>query len=146
MGVLNKIMNYIGFGEEEDDAVRDGADGASGDEASASETRRGRAAVVSIHSKATAKVVLMEARSFDDVREIVDHLRNRRAVLINLARTNKKHSQRIVDFIAGALYAINGKMEEAGDNIYLCAPENYELSGSIDVGRGSTDGAESESR
>jgi cell division inhibitor SepF len=132
MGVFNRVMNFIGFGEEEE-AERDEAEATETD--SASETRRTRGTVVSIHAQKTSKVTLSEPQHLDDVTDMVEQLRARRSVVINLQCLTEASAQRVVDVLHGAVCAFNGKMVKIGVGIYLCAPDNYEVNGTIDADR-----------
>jgi len=79
----------------------------------------------------SSKVILSEPRSFSEVQEIADHIVNRRAVVINLQRVNHQEAIKIVDFLSGTIYAVNGNMQKLGSETFLCAPDNIDVSGSI---------------
>src|SRR5690625_1505411 len=89
--------------------------------------------VVSLTSMShpVSKVVLCEPRSYNEVQEIADHIVNRRSVVINLERTNHDQAKRIVDFLSGTVYAVNGDIQKLGTHTFLCTPDNVEISGSI---------------
>ncbi|SER63397.1 cell division protein SepF [Salipaludibacillus aurantiacus] len=78
-----------------------------------------------------AKVLLLEPHSYDEVQEIADHLKNRKAVVINLQRISRDQAKRIVDFLSGTVYAIGGDIQKLGSNIFLCTPDNVNVTGSI---------------
>lgn len=78
-----------------------------------------------------AKVMLLEPHSYDEVQEIADHLKNRKSVVINLRRLPREQAKRIVDFISGTVYAIGGDIQKLGMNIFLCTPDNVDVTGSI---------------
>lgn len=77
------------------------------------------------------KVVLCEPRSYSEAQEIADNLVNRRSVVINLERVDHHQAKRIVDFLSGTVYAINGDIQKLGTNTFLCTPDNVEVSGTI---------------
>lgn len=88
--------------------------------------------VVSLQSvQKSAKVVLLEPRAYSEVQEIADHLKNRRAVIINLQRVNHEQAKRIVDFLSGTVYAIGGDIQKLGGSTFLCTPDNVDVSGAI---------------
>lgn len=88
--------------------------------------------VVSLHSvQQSSKVVIMEPRVYADAQEIADHLKNRRAVVVNLQRIQHDQAIRIVDFLSGTVYAIGGDIQRIGTNIFLCTPDNVEVAGNI---------------
>ncbi|NSW82281.1 MAG: cell division protein SepF [Syntrophothermus sp.] len=88
--------------------------------------RRGN--LVSIHSTKTIKVVVCEPADFDEVKTIADNLKSRRQVVINLERTPAESRQRIIDFVSGTTYALDGHIQKIGDHIFLFAPSNVEIS------------------
>jgi cell division inhibitor SepF len=73
------------------------------------------------------KVMVVEPFSFDDAQHVADHLRNRKPVVINLENTDKEVSKRMIDFISGTTYAVNGSIQKIGNNIFLCAPNNVDV-------------------
>ena len=73
------------------------------------------------------KVMVVEPFSFDDAQHVADHLRNRKPVVINLENTDQDVAKRMVDFISGTTYAINGSIRKVGNNIFLCAPNNVDV-------------------
>ncbi|HHY21913.1 MAG TPA: cell division protein SepF [Bacilli bacterium] len=88
--------------------------------------------VVSLQSvQKMAKVVLLEPRTYDEAQDIADHLKNRKAVIINLQRVSHDQAKRIVDFLAGTVYAIGGDIQKLGTSIFLCTPDNVDVSGTI---------------
>jgi cell division inhibitor SepF len=88
--------------------------------------------VVSIQSlQKSSKMVLMEPRVYAEAQDIADHLKNRRSVVVNLQRIEHDQAKRIVDFLSGTVYAIGGDIQRIGTNIFLCTPDNVEVSGNI---------------
>ncbi|ALC91061.1 cell division protein SepF [Bacillus sp. FJAT-18017] len=88
--------------------------------------------VVSLQSvQKSSKVVLIEPRMYSEAQEIADHLKNRRAVVVNLQRIEHDQAKRIVDFLSGTVYAIGGDIQKIGLSIFLCTPDNVEVSGNI---------------
>ncbi|WP_217585675.1 cell division protein SepF [Lentibacillus saliphilus] len=79
----------------------------------------------------TSKVVLCEPRTYSEVQEIADHVVNRRAVVVNLQRVNHDEAKRIVDFLSGTVYAVNGVIQKLGTETFLCTPNNINVSGTI---------------
>lgn len=88
--------------------------------------------VVSLQSvQQSAKVILVEPRVYDEVQEIADHLKNRKAIVINLQRVNQDQARRIVDFLSGTVYAIGGDIKKLGPNTFICTPDNVDITGAI---------------
>jgi len=70
----------------------------------------------------SSEVSLMEPRSFDEMPQAIQALRERKTVILNLTMMDPDQAQRAVDFIAGGTYAIDGHQERVGESIFLFAP------------------------
>ena len=73
-------------------------------------------------SNSSSEVSLMEPRSFDEMPQAIQALRERKTVILNLTMMDPDQAQRAVDFIAGGTYAIDGHQERVGESIFLFAP------------------------
>jgi cell division inhibitor SepF len=133
MSVMNRVWNFFGLQDEEsqDQRGRAGEEEHDALEAVPDITRRNRNNVVSIHSQKHVRVVLSEPRSYEEAQEIADHLRSRRPVVINLQRVRSEQAMRIIDFLSGTVYALNGSIAKLGANIFICTPDSVEIHGSI---------------
>lgn len=78
-----------------------------------------------------SQLVLVKPERFETAAEIVDHLRSKRAVLINLETTPKDITRRLVDFLSGAAYALDGKVKKIAANTYVITPPNVDLVGDL---------------
>lgn len=79
----------------------------------------------------SSKMVLFEPRAYSESQQIADYLKKRSAVVVNLKRVTPDQAKRIVDFLSGTLYAINGGLQKLGTGIFLCTPNNIDVEGSI---------------
>ncbi|WP_100404550.1 cell division protein SepF [Bacillus solitudinis] len=134
MGMKSKFKRFFDLEDELQEMDEYVEDSAEGEEP----TRRSRSQqqspqnVVSLQSiQKGAKVILLEPRTYDEAQEIADHLKNRKAVIINLQRISHDQAKRIVDFLSGTVYAIGGDIQKVGSNIFLCTPDNVDVSGTI---------------
>lgn len=94
-----------------------------------SDRRSGK--VVNIHTTAQLQVVLVKPERFDAVSEIADHLRERCAVVLNLEATNKETARRLVDFLSGCAYALDGKIKKVAMSTYILTPYNVDIVGDL---------------
>ncbi|WP_274363338.1 cell division protein SepF [Paenibacillus thermotolerans] len=133
MGVMNKFMNFFGLQEEEELNEREQAyDVNEEPETNPNEVRKIKNNVVSLHSsQKSSKLVLCEPRNYEETQNIADHLRVRKAVLVNLQRVRPEQAMRIVDFLSGTVYALNGSISKVGPNIFVCTPDSVEIQGTI---------------
>ncbi|WP_432359466.1 cell division protein SepF [Sporosarcina sp. UB5] len=98
----------------------------------AAETQQQPGTVVSLQSiQKSSKVVLFEPRVYAEAQDISEHLKNKRAVVVNLQRIERDQGIRIVDFLSGTVYALGGDIQRIGTDIFLCVPENVEVAGTI---------------
>ena len=75
-----------------------------------------------------SEVLVIEPRAFEESLEIVEHLRSRKSVLLNLHMLDNEGSQRVVDFLSGACHAIDGHQQRIGDGVFLFAPASVVIS------------------
>jgi len=76
-------------------------------------------------------MILFEPRAYSESTQIVDYLKSRNTVVVNLKRVTPDQAKRIVDFLTGSLYAMNGNLQKLGGGIFLCAPNNVNIQGKI---------------
>ena len=88
--------------------------------------------VVSLQSvQKSSKVILIEPRVYAEAQDISEHLKNKRAVVVNLQRIEREQGVRIIDFLSGTVYALGGDIQRIGTDIFLCVPDNVEVAGAI---------------
>ena len=87
--------------------------------------------VVNIHATARLQVVLVMPEQYEAAREIADHLRDKRTVVLNLENTNKDVSRRILDFVSGVAYAQDGKIKKVAVSTYIVTPYNVDILGDL---------------
>lgn len=76
------------------------------------------------------KMVIFKPSSYDETESVIDSLRARKPIVVNLDEINPAVAQRILDFISGAVYALNGDIRRAARNIFVVAPSNIEIASS----------------
>ena len=77
------------------------------------------------------KMILLEPRAYSESQQIADFLKNNNSVVVNLKRVTPEQAKRIVDFLSGTLYAIDGDLQKLGGGICLCTPKSVNVEGSI---------------
>ena len=82
-------------------------------------------------TNSSSEVSLMEPRSFDEMPQAIQALRERKTVILNLTMMDPDQAQRAVDFIAGGTYAIDGHQERVGESIFLFAPSCVNVTSSF---------------
>ena len=77
------------------------------------------------------KVCLFEPRVFAETQDIADELKSNRAALVNLTKIDSVPKKRIVDFLSGTVYALEGDIQKVGADIFLCTPNSFGVEGEI---------------
>lgn len=75
-----------------------------------------------------SEVVVIEPRSFEEMPQVIQALRERKSVVLNLTIMDPDQAQRAVDFVAGGTYAIDGHQERIGESIFLFTPSCVQVS------------------
>jgi cell division inhibitor SepF len=137
-GILNKMLNLVGWEaeeEEEMDELQDDVRDVKEDERPAPQyihsitKKPQQSKVVNIHSNNQFKMVVMQPENFDDAREVCDHLKSKKPVVVNLENLNKETAQRVVDFLSGSVYGLDGDIQKVSSGIFVIAPNNVDIMG-----------------
>ena len=144
-GLLNKFMDFIGIEETEMDDDMYGDEYYEGESQAqtdnvlnmANRNKRQRTAasaasgsnVVSLPTAASMKMIVYHPISYEDTQNIIDNLKSRKPVIVNMEELEIDCAQRILDFMAGAIYALNGSIYKISRGIFVVAPTNYDIIG-----------------
>ena len=88
-------------------------------------------AVKALSANKDSHLVLFEPRAYSETQEIAVYLKQKRAAVVNLHRLQKEQSKRVIDFLSGVIFAIEGDIQQIGPKIFLCTPKNIGVSGNI---------------
>ncbi len=80
----------------------------------------------------TSKVVITQPEAYEDVEEIGEYIRQRKSVIVNLESINKEDGKRILDFLSGASFALEGNIQKVSNLIYLMTPKAVEIQNDIE--------------
>lgn len=132
MSFMEKMKNMIGLGddeyyEEEEFLQSREPFGALNKPEIETVTRKNK--VVNIHATTQLKVVVMQPECFEDARGIADHLKTKKPVIINLEDLDTDAARRVVDFLSGAVYGLDGNIQKVAAGIFLIAPYNVSIMG-----------------
>jgi cell division inhibitor SepF len=87
--------------------------------------------VLNLHSGKNMRLVIAKPREFAEAQQIVEHIKTRRPVLVNLEDTELNEAKRIIDFISGATFALDGNMQKVSQQIFVFAPAHVEVNAEI---------------
>lgn len=112
--VLKKVANFFGFGQdieyEEEESIQ----------------QTSKKPLVGLSAKAS-DVVVCSPMTFDDVQQIADYLKSKQVVLVNLSDVDSDLARRIVDFVSGVIYAIDGHFQKVKEDIFIFTPKNTNI-------------------
>ena len=72
---------------------------------------------------------VVKPERYSNVKQIADHLLNHRTVVLNLESTNKETAKRLLDFLSGVAYSIDGQLKRVATNTFVITPSNVDVSG-----------------
>ena len=89
--------------------------------------------VLNMHNGQKQDIVLFRPGSFNDTSKAADDLRNRRAVIGNMENVDKAMARRVVDFLSGCVYALDGDVKKIAQSAYLFCPHNMDILGDLET-------------
>ena len=134
MSILDELKKFTRPYDDEDDEFDDFDEAPQRDSfedrrAKIAEERRGK--VVNIHATTQLKVVLVKPDRFESASEVADHLKDKRTVVLNLESTNKDVARRLIDFLSGVTYGVEGKIKKVSANTYIITPYHVDFEGDL---------------
>lgn len=127
--VMNKIYDLLGIeqaeNEEELELENNIEETEEVEEDKRIFGRKGK--IFAIPQAPQIKMVISQPTGFEQSEEICAFLKEKKAVIVNLEYVNKDVARRIVDFISGAVFAVDGHIQKVSNSIFLIAPANYEI-------------------
>ena len=139
-GILKSLMSFIGLEEEdcaddvytedvyEEESVRDDNVVDMGNRGKR-KSAPANGNIISIPSQAQMKMIVYHPISYEDTQNIIDNLKSRKPVIVNMEELEIDCAQRILDFMAGAIYALNGTIYKVSRGIFVVAPANCDVIG-----------------
>ena len=130
--IMNKVWDLFGMDsaepeEEEIDNVYEYEDEEDEIETEDRKLFGKRNKVVAMPQAQPIKMVISQPTNFEQSEEICGLLKEKKSVIVNLEYVNKDVARRIVDFISGGVYALDGHIQKVSNSIFLIAPVNYEI-------------------
>ena len=104
--------------EEEETEAKGGIFGAIG-------SKKGK--IVNMPQVQSVKMVITQPTSFEQSEEICNYLKEKKSIIVNLEYVNKDVARRIIDFLSGAVHALDGYIQKVSNSIFLIAPANYDI-------------------
>lgn len=132
-----KITSYESFGRRQDTSRSSYGsshyDSGFRSSASRSSVSSRNNKVLNLHASVQMEVVVASPESFEEAREISQHIKDNKPVIINLEFVEHRIAQRITDFLCGCCCAMNGNIQRIADKIFMIAPDNVDFAGDVDI-------------
>lgn len=138
-GFFNRILDAVGLEEEEyeGEEMMDEEDGFYDEEMEEPEDQRApkrkQPKVVGLPNSANKmRMLVFQPTSYEEAESIIDNLKARKPVIMNLDDLEVELGQRILDFVGGAVYSLNGDIKKVARSIFVVAPSNVDVTQSVD--------------
>lgn len=129
MKLMDKVLNFIGYEIEEEPTTEPGDNPTKEEQPS----RSRKSNIIGLPSPANPmRMALSKPTKFDQVQTIADHLKNRNPVVVNVEEMELEMAKRVVDFLSGTIYALNGSMQKVNSGIIIFLPNNVEVTGDLE--------------
>ncbi|RDY24915.1 DUF552 domain-containing protein [Romboutsia maritimum] len=132
-GLISKFKNWMVDDEEDYDDIEDVVEELEQEEDINSEfnsiNHSKGSKIVNLHTTSQMKVVIVEPKKYEEVTVIADHLKQRRAVIVNLEGLldDVETRKSIFNFMNGAVYVLDGSMQKVSRAIFILAPNNVDI-------------------
>lgn len=127
---MDKMLSFVGLeNDEEDLELLEPASESNDEIIKPSYFSAKRSKVVNIATTAQLQVVVLKLEAFEDSKDVADYLKAKKPVVVNLEDVDKELARRVIDFLSGAIYALDGNIQKVSNGIFLVAPYNVGIMG-----------------
>ncbi|RKD34329.1 cell division protein SepF [Thermohalobacter berrensis] len=122
--ILNKVKYIIGLDDYEEDI----------EEYEDEEIKHGISKsnkILNIHTNSNMKLIIHQPNKYEDAPKIVEDLKSRKTIVMNLDKIESDLKRQVFDFLNGAVYALEGNIQKVAKDIFIIAPNNVEINGKI---------------
>jgi len=134
MGVMDKVKDFIGITDLEDDYEEEEVSAEGKYESSKPErmeTYSKKNNVIKVHSNTDMKVFICEPEKYEDCTKAVDEIKNRKVVVLNIEGMELEDQKQVFEFIKGAVYALEASIQKISNGIFVIAPNNVQIDGRL---------------
>ncbi|HHU89956.1 MAG TPA: cell division protein SepF [Clostridiaceae bacterium] len=134
--LLEKVLDFVGWETDEDyeddiyeDEVVENTHQRAERHASHKKSPQGK--ILNMNNNNNLKVVVMSPQNILEARELCDHLRSNKPIIMNVEGIDTPLAQRMVDFLSGAVYCLDGDIQKISTSIFLATPASIEITGDL---------------
>ncbi len=128
--LLDKVKYIIGLDDLEEDYDEQYEDENTSSTMIKNNNKRSKK-ILNIHTNSNIKLAIHEPLKFEDSTKIVDDMKNRKPVVLNIQRLDIELKKKVFDFVNGAVYALEGNVQKVAKDIFILAPKNVDIDGNI---------------
>lgn len=128
--IMNKLKYFIGIDDLEEDEEYYGEDEYE-ELPINNDKKRANNKVVNIHRAGNMKLMVHEPLNYEDAPKILDDLKTRKTIVMNLEQLEPGVKRQIFDFVNGGLYSLEGTIQKVTTDVFVIAPNNVEIDGNI---------------
>ncbi|HHY64901.1 MAG TPA: cell division protein SepF [Clostridiaceae bacterium] len=134
--MMEKVLDFFGWetnvDEDEiyEDEVVESAPPQKA-ERTVSQKKNSQGKVLNMNNNNNLKVVVLSPQSILETRELCDHLKSNKPVIMNVEGVDTPLAQRMVDFLSGAVYCLDGDIQKISSGIFLATPASIEITGDL---------------
>jgi len=135
--IVNKVLDFLGVETEseeelENESIYEYSDNNEVEEQPEERSFFGKKSkIVSMPQVQQVKMVITQPTCFEQSEEICNYLKEKKSIIVNLEYVNKEVARRIIDFISGAVHALDGHIQKVSNSIFLIAPMNYDIASDL---------------
>lgn len=132
VAIVNKVLDALGFANDSEEETENEDIYELEDEREEEVEERGlfgskKNKIVNMPQVQSVKMVITQPTSFEQSEELCNYLKEKKSIIVNLEYVNKDVARRIIDFLSGAVHALNGHIQKVSNSIFLIAPANYDI-------------------
>ena len=132
VAIVNKVLDALGLASDNNEEVENDDLYELEDEKEEEVEERGlfgtkKSKIVNMPQVQSVKMVITQPTTFEQSEEICNYLKEKKSIIVNLEYVNKDVARRIIDFLSGAVHALNGHIQKVSNSIFLIAPVNYDI-------------------
>lgn len=134
MGFVESVKDMLGFGDF-DDEYEDEFDYEEEEYEEAPQREsvfsKKSSKVVALNQSNQAKIVVLKPKCFNNSTMVADELRRRRPVIVDVGALDPDEARRVIDFISGTVYGIDGRMQKITSGIFVATPSQVDIMGEV---------------
>ena len=129
MGFVDAVKDFVGFGDiDYEDEIEMIEDEEVVEERTPLFSRKNKVVALD-RAQNQPSIVVLKPRCFNNTTEVADQIKQRRPVILDVGNLDPEEARRVVDFIAGTVYGLNGDIQKVSGGIFVATPSSYGISG-----------------